>query len=291
NNHVPMNTNQKAFTYLYNFAGYIRRILESRFFLDCSNYTETEKTKGLVERVVVETVMCTNYLNDWKKQTKAICKYLNQKAADSDFEKLAENLCRLEKIITDDMKDIFNSKDSFIFLTLFDKFTKLDMEDSEFAGFLTEFKNHFRSTKMNGNGLLFDEIDKDKGTKDKAVIISKLDMLEKLMLEYLHIENSDEEEIDTLDFVKKNVNPELTREDVELYEEVLDDLTLNVDNSSKLMDKQNRTSLVAIVAYSFKNDIDLDEWIVDYFKRNDRYIRNINENFIHMKRDLDEYVI
>lgn len=55
------------------------------------------------------------------------------------------------------------------------------------------------------------------------------------------------------------------------------------------MDKQNRALLVAIVAYSLKNDIDLDEWIVDYFKRNDRYIRNINENYIHMKGDLDEY--
>lgn len=42
------------------------------------------------------------------------------------------------------MKDIFNSKDSFIFPTLFDKFTKLDVEDVKFAHFLMEFKNNFR---------------------------------------------------------------------------------------------------------------------------------------------------
>ena len=64
NNHTSMNANQKAFTYLDNFAGYIREIVNSRFFLDYSVFSESEKTKGVVERVVVETVMCSNYFDN-----------------------------------------------------------------------------------------------------------------------------------------------------------------------------------------------------------------------------------
>ena len=44
-----------------------------------------------------------------------------------------------------------------------------------------------RSNKRNQKGLLFDEIDKDGSTKDKQVIADKLNMLETLMFEFLHI--------------------------------------------------------------------------------------------------------
>lgn len=136
NNHTAVNGNQKAFMYLDNFASYIREIVSGRFFLDYSTFTASEKTKGVVERVIVETVMCSKYLDDWKKQTKAACKYLNLNATQKDFEDLADNLHRLENIIMCDIKDIFNSKDSFIFLSLFDRFTKLGTDDIRFTDFL-----------------------------------------------------------------------------------------------------------------------------------------------------------
>ena len=93
----------------------------------------------------------------------------------------------MEHIITKDIKDIFNSKDSFLFLTLFDRFTSYGIEDIQFAEFLREFKNNLRETKQINN-VFFDEIDKNKGTKDKQVIISKLQFLETLMLEFLDID-------------------------------------------------------------------------------------------------------
>ena len=175
NNHTSMNTDQKAFTYIDRFAGYIRRIVGSRFFLEHSVYTENEKTKGAVERVVVETIMCTNHFDNWKTQAKSACKYLNDNAAEEEFDKFAENLHRLETIITEDIKDIYNKKDSFVFLTLFDRF----------AEFLKEFKNNLRPIVRNRNGLLFDEIDKGLSTKNKQVVTDKLDMLEYYMLKYL----------------------------------------------------------------------------------------------------------
>lgn len=187
NNHTSMNTNQKAFTFIDRFAREIRDILEGTFFIDGSAFTEKEKIKGVSERALVETVMCMYHLEDWKKQTKAICKYLNTNAEKGEFEHLADNIRRLENIMTDGIKEVFNSKEAFLFLTLFDRFTGLGLEDRRFAEFLTEFQNKLRQKKRNENKLLFDEIDKDKGTKDKSVIVAKLDMLETLMMEFLRI--------------------------------------------------------------------------------------------------------
>ena len=290
NNHTPMNTTQKAFTYISNYARDIREILENRFFTDCSNYTEKEKTKGIMERVVLESVMCMFHLDKWKKQAKQMGIYLNENSSKEEFGRFNEYLHRLEKVITEDVRDIFNSKDSFIWLTLFDRFSRLSKEDSAFIAFLRAFKGGLRNRAVDGQ--LFDEVDKGKGTKDKAVVVAKIHILESLMREYLHIQHEDSKETDLLAFLRDTVKSDITQEDVELYEEVLEDLTLNVDNSSKLLDQKNRPSLMGIVAYSFVNDIDLDDWIVDYFERNKDtpYLRDQKENCLFMIRDLKKYL-
>ena len=136
---------------------------------------------------------------------------------------------------------------------------------------------------------------KTRATKDKYIVVPKLDLLEKLMLDFLHIEQSnidtDENKSDIVTFIKNNVNSDILEEDIEQYVEVLEDLTLNVDNSSKLLEENNKFSLIAIVAYSFDKDIDLDDWIVDFFSRNDIYIKNQKENYIYMKKDLENYFL
>lgn len=140
NNHVAMNTEQKAFTYIDKYASRIREILNSRFFVECNNYSEKDKTKGVVERIIVEAMMCMNHFDNWKTQPKPACKYLNNHATEEEFDMFTDNLHRLEKIITKDIKNIFNKKDSFIFLTLFDKFARLGLDDEKFAEFLREFQ-------------------------------------------------------------------------------------------------------------------------------------------------------
>lgn len=289
NNHKPMNTSQKAFTYVENHAREIREITnQNRFLKDCGKYTEKERNNGTLERMVMESVMCMFHLDDWQKQSKRISAFLNVNASKEEFDRLNSNMNRLKKIYSEDLKDIFTSKDSFIWFTLFDRFTKLPLEDFEFAGFLLEFKRVLYSRKL--NGVSFYEIDEKHSTKDKSVVIQKLDLLESLMLEYFHMKKEDMEGTNALDFVKENVNPEATQEDIEQYEEVLEELTLNVDNSSRLLEKQNRTSLIGMVAYSFDRDIDLDRWIVDFFARSRTYLRNQKENFLFMKNDLSRFI-
>lgn len=296
NNHTSMNTSQKSFTYLYNFAEQVKEILKKKFFLDHSTYTESEKTKGIIERVVAETVMCCYYFEDWKKEIKQLCKFLNENASEEDFVNFSSNLARLENIITDDIKDIFNSKESFIFLTLFDKFTKLGIDDFKFADFLREFKNNLRTEKLNDDGLLYDEIDKNTSTKSKAIIAIKLNFLEDLMLNYLKIDketSKNEDNIDEISFISENVGIEKDNvaNDLNFYKESLEYLTENtIKIGSNLLDKENQLSLLALVAYSYDADIDLEEWLTNYAKNNNTYNVNQKDNYIHMKESLNQFI-
>ena len=294
NNHVAMNTEQKAFTYIDKYASRIRDILNSRFFIECNNYSEKDKTKGVVERIVVEAMMCMNHFDNWKTQPKPACKYLNDHATEEEFDIFTDNLHRLEKITTKDIKNIFNKKDSFIFLTLFDKFARLGLDDEKFAEFLREFQYKLRSIKRNDKKLLFDEIDKDASTKDKQVITDKLYMLENMMLEFLHIDNDNSSQSNIESFISQNlgINIEAIQTDMDFYNESLNELLDNtVKIDSKLRNEENRFSLLAMMVYSYKEDKDLDEWMTEYARRNNTYFIDQKKNFLHMKNDFEQYIV
>lgn len=303
NNHVAMNTDQKAFTYIDRFASRIRKILESRFFAECNSYSENDKIKGVVERIVVETLMCTNHLENWKKQPKAACRYLNDNASVEEFDRLEEHLHRLENIMTDDIKDIFNKKDSFIFLALFDKFTKLGMDDIKFAEFLRKFKTDYRFIRKNEKGLLFDGIAKDLSTKDKLVIMAKLNMLEGLMKEFLYGDgkkarliaesNAKKRQITSKDIILEYVDRNVTDEDMELFEIMANDVSEAVEDiDSDFLSDKNRVSFVALVGCAAMEDTDwlLKDWLPD-FERKKILIPDQKQNFLSMWNDFEKYRI
>lgn len=93
--------------------------------------------------------------------------------------------------------------------------------------------------------------------------MAKLHILETLLNNFLHISGEDLEEVNILNFIRENVNPDATEEDVEFYSDMLDDLTPEVDNNTKLLDERNRPSLIALVGYACENECDdlLNEWI------------------------------
>lgn len=294
NNHTPMNTDQKAFLYIDRFAGQIREMLRSTFFLECSDYSEQDKTKGVVERVIAETVMCTNHFEQWKKQPKELCRYLNDHAAQEEFDRLADHLHRLEKIITSEIKSVFNKKDSFIFLTLFDRFTQSGREDKVFAEFLEAFQCSIRHTGRNADGMLFDEIDKGKSTKDRLVIYAKLTMLEDLMLEYLDTQKENSILDDEKAFLTETVgiDKDTLEKDIELYHETLNDLErIAIKAGSRLRDRQNRLSLLAMVAFSYKEDKDLDEWMKEYASKNTTYFADQRKNYLYMKNNFERFLL
>lgn len=282
NIHTGMNANEKMFIYLPNFADEVREITNRDFFINNSVFTDSEKEKGLLERVVSESVMAMFYFDKWNKNGKKLASFLDNNAKKEDFEVLNSNIIRLENIITEETKSLFNNKNTFIWLTFFNQFTKLGLDDSKFAEFLHGFINGLRNKSVDGK--LFDTVDETGSTKDKSVIADKLHILETLLHEFLLINKEDLEEVDTFDFVRENVKSDTTEEDIEFYSDMLDDLTLEVDNDTKLLDKHNRPSLIALVGYACENDIDdrLTEWIKHFFTTNATYKLNQKENYIYM---------
>ncbi len=59
---------------------------------------------------------------------------------------------------------------------------------------------------------------------------------------------------------------------------------------SKLLDVANRKSLLAMVAYSYERDVDLDEWLEQYAAKNNMYFPDQRKNFLHMKKELNNYI-
>jgi len=53
--------------------------------------------------------------------------------------------------------------------------------------FLAEFKSGLALKEI--NGMLFDTLDKDRSTKEKSVIMDKMNILETLLRDYLYIKS------------------------------------------------------------------------------------------------------
>ena len=286
NNHKSMNTSQKAFTYIDKYARAVKNITRSTgFFKNCMRISNTERRNGTYERLVCEGVMSVFHLEDWKKAPKQMSIYLNENSSNEEFNYIKNCLDEIESICEDRYQDIFISKNIPVWLSIFDKFKRLNMSD-RFSLFLDKVRKELHTIEI--DGLLWDDLDANKSTKDKSVIIGKINFISKLMENEFGRICDDTDELDVLDFVRENVSQDITSEDIDDYYSMLDEY--DVDKRSNLMDWQNEPSLLAIIAYSFKNDLDLDDWIVDYFSRNSKYIHNQKENYIYMKKDLKRYI-
>ena len=288
NVHTGMNANQKMFIYIPKFADKIRKITKRNFFLNYSDFSDNEKDKGVLERVVAESVMCIFHFDKWNKNGKKLATYLNENSSEEEFDTLNNNIERLENIVTEDTKTLFNSKDCFIWLTLFNKFTKTGLDDSKFGEFLVAFVGGLRNKFVKGK--LFDKVDEVGSTKDKRVIEDKLHILESLMKEYLHIE--DAKPLSDVEFISQNVDIPIADviEDIQLYMDTLDELEEDhIRVGSKLLHNENRQSMLAIVAYAYKNDIDLEEWMEEYASNNNTYFVDQKKNYLHMVEDVTAY--
>jgi len=297
NVHTGMNTNQKMFIYLPNFADKVKNIVNREFFLNYSVFTDNNKEKGLLERVVAESVMTMFHFDKWNKNGKKISTYLNENSSEGEFDTLNNNIVRLEKIVTKDTKTLFNDKNTFIWFTLFNKFTKLGLDDTKFAEFLYEFVNGLRNKSVDGK--LFDAADENGSTKDKSVIIVKLHILETLMFDFLHINKNDIEEIDDETFIANivGIDKSEVHKNMDTYKEDLSGSdTLEglknkcIKDGSKLLDEKNNLSLLAMVAYSYKIGQDLDKWLTDFASRNNTYIANQRQNYFYMRNDFNKYL-
>ena len=56
-----------------------------------------------------------------------------------------------------------------------------------------------------------------------------------------------------------------------------------------MLDEENQLSLLALVAYSYDADIDLEEWLTEYAKNNNTYEVDQKTNYLYMKESLNQF--
>lgn len=289
----PMNASQKGLTRIGQvFAEMAKNISAMSFFTELAGYKVSESKNGTLDRVVIESIMAINFLEHWIKEQGDMCAFLKENANEDMFDELEDMIERLTKVGNEEFFNIFDSKNSFIYFATFHEFLKLNLEDNKFVEFLISFENELHNKKINGTS--FDDLN-GKSTKDKNIVIGKVNQLKKLMEEYFHVDNKEyleNKNESVLDFVKKNVDQNFESEDIELFEETFNDYTINVNNNSSLLRQENRRSFIALIAYVFLNELDnyMEEWMIQYFAIHKSFISDQKENYLYMKKDLDNYI-
>lgn len=186
NNHQAMTKAQYG---IAKIDGKTARSLKSisdnhEFFRDYGKFESKKKKDGSLERTVAECIMSINYIEDWKRNPEPLFQYLNDNATENDYAVLESYLDRLCCVIDKDVKNMFNTTNSPVLLAVFDKFTKLDIDDRKFVEFLKEFNETLHVKEIDGSA--YDDI--PRSSKDKSVVKRKIELMEMLMLEFLGIE-------------------------------------------------------------------------------------------------------
>lgn len=292
NNHASMNKEQGGFLNVSaQTAGYIKNISQKNtFFKNCGKFTDNNVIKGKLERVVAESIMLMFFRDSWKAKLDTIYKYVDENATEQQFLKLNSHFNRLELALGDDNKDLkslLTPTTMPMWIAVFDKFTTYNIEDSRFVDFLKAYNTELKDKEVDGVSMADF---KDQQTKKKATITGKIDLLVKLMNEYLHIditevENNTEETI--LSFVQENADPTATDEDVSLYTDMVEDC-VKIDDP---VYKECGTALVALMAYACQNDKDQDfeKWIENYRNKSE-FSPSQKVNYTYMKRSFDNFV-
>lgn len=294
NNHSSMNNEQSGMTKISaNTAKKIKEIAgNNTFFKNCGKYTDSNSIKGKIDRVVAEAIMLIFHKDEWKSRLDKAYQFVDKNATDEEFYELNSDLNRLELALGENNKELnelFTPTNTPMWLAVFHKFTTYDIDDSKFIDFLMAYKNGLNEKEINGVSM---NDFKDKQTKKKATITGKIELLETLMKEYLHIDENEEKLVTKEEFIAENVELpiEEVKADMNDYEDMLtylEDKTIRV--GSKLLNDNNHMSLLAIVAYAYKNDIDLDDWMKEYASNNNTYYVDQKKNFVHMVKNLTAY--
>lgn len=306
NNHASMNKEQGGFLNVSaQTAGYIKNISQKNtFFKNCGKFTDNNVIKGKLERVVAESIMLMFFRDSWKAKLDTIYKYVDENATEQQFLKLNSHFNRLELALGEDNKDLkllLTPTTMPMWIAVFDKFTTYNMDDSNFVDFLNAYNTELKDKEIDGVSMADF---KDQQTKKKATITGKIDLLVKLMNEFLHIDitetsstevennNTEENEQDnpeetTLSFVQENVNPNVTDEDISLYTDMVEDC-VKIDDP---VYKECGMALVALMAYACQNDKDQDfeRWIENYRNKSE-FSPSQKVNYTYMKRSFDNFV-
>lgn len=296
----PANKEEKGIIRLgERYAKLVKNIASLSFFED--NYTPKQINSGVVNRIIVESLMLVNFFDNYNSNYDKTCDYIKENATVDHFAEYEEIINRLDACIDEDNLELFNKRDSFLLITLFSKFINANLTDDKFNDFLFAFKNDLHKKEIGSKS--FDDLMEDKSTKDKNIVITRIEHLSALMCDFFGIAMSDlecvngitDEEFEELaqefvsdettyqslmlisdcpycnfdtetllqmdDWLKKHGNNQLI-EDCKYYKSIISDCGISDD------DKNLPLYMYAIKYIETKNiNIDIDEWLT-HFKEN-----------------------
>ena len=289
NRNKSMGANQKALTWIPTYARNIKNIANNNFFKECITYSKSARENGTYEQTIANSVVTVFHLNDWKKTPKDRNEFLENNSSAKEFEVINEYGNRIAKVCGDRFTTLFVHKDIPSWFAVFNSFNKTGLPDNKFAEFLNVLINDLHNIKINGDS--YDSLYKEVGTSDKVLIKRKIELFTALMNEYCsHIDSTETEnnEEDTLlDFVKENADPKATEDDIELYQDMVEDC-VRIDEP---IYKECSKALIALMAYACSQDRDRDfeKWIDNYRNKTD-FSPFQKVNFTYMKTNFDNFV-
>lgn len=301
----PMNVAQNGWLGLEeSFAELVENISKMQFFqqdFKGTAYTSTNHTSGAIRRMIVEAIVVSDFIEEFDDFGK-MCEFLSEEASDSNFTEFYAFIERLTAVCDSRVAKMFNTTDGFLWLGLFSRFANLGIDDKRFIEFMLEFENNMRNIKVDvsydgenrnsfNNLCINPKTKKSRATKDKNIVIAKMELLETLMNEFLHINKEDLEKINATDFLKANVEDVVDDEDVEMIQISANEASEELDEDSWMLSEQNYPSYLAIVGVAFRKDVEdkLKEWLPIYVKTN-QFIRNQQQAFLHMKESFETFL-
>lgn len=292
NSHTSMNKVQYSATNASNVTvGNIKKLSQRHsFFKDIVKINNKNVKDGSWDEVVGRAIMTTYFLDDWKREVKDVFMFLDENSTTEQFETLKKHLDRLVEMIGDNsLKELFTTGNTHIWLAVYDKFTKLGVDDSKFVDFMRSFVKEIHKKDEDTTDFVKNTY-KSRQSRDKSVIIGKIDGLYGLLCEFLHINKEDVEEINYKEFVKANVE-DIIDSDIEEIQMVANNVSEEVDEDSWMISEQNYPSYLAIVGVAFRKEEEdkLKEWLPIYVKAN-QFIRNQQKAFLHMKESFEMYL-
>ena len=234
NSHTAMTKSQYAITNVGNKTSTLIKGLseDHNFFKNVINCTSKGKKNGTLEEVVSKTMMTMFYLDEWKKEVVDMMKYLDAKANVDDFEKLRnhlDNLAIITEPIAKDLKDLFTTTNTHIWLAVYDKATEIGISDEVFVEFMKNFADKLHSNDMENDEFMITY--KARNTKDKKVIVDKVNGLFKMLCEFARVEISKNEEVNSV---------EIDVDNTETDNEYIINSSVNTDNNKSVNSKENQ---------------------------------------------------
>ena len=269
NSSRSMNHSQRGLTFVgTTLAMAIKRIGRKDFFRD--TYKTTDFKNGNVQRLISESVMLINFEDEWIPSPEKIGSFLGENAKPEQFEDFGELVDRVDEILDDNTRKLFNMRDSFLWFRIFNDFTRLGIDDEKFNDFLVAFDS-LKETEINGE--TFSSLN-TKNTKAASAILKKIDYIETLMYKFFGEEK--EEEID----LKYD-------DEVERYVEEFYEAETEIPVSEK-----NRAKVAIKTAFALKGKEDLsDSSVQKYLDDGELTFPDLEDGFAFTQDFCDDWAI